>query len=335
MANFDEMPDDSGINFKLKIIKRLSLVIIFIIIVILLFAVRRADNYKKLKADTVSESIPAISETIPETKEEIPENAPDLSPSELPSETIPETASEIIPETESEIKEETAAPETTAPAPTIPEEKPVITYPEHTASLTIDHDTLFNMNPDYIGWIDVPGTNISYPIVKGDDNNEYLHKSFETDKYSYPGAIFMDSWESIDDPNLILYGHNMKTGSMFGSLRNFKKSKWFNNFLFIDFYPMIGNPRTYIIFSVREASSDINSLNYSTEGFDTEDFIRQAQRQSIQYREVAHDNNNQIITFSTCMNNNAKRLLISGIQVKTQNKTETMKNDFEITDEIF
>lgn len=79
------------------------------------------------------------------------------------------------------------------------------------------------MNPDVIAWIDIPGLSISYPVVQGTDNAYYLHHLF-TGEYNSSGSIFTDCHNRPDftDQNTILYGHNMKNGSMFGTLSHYQ-----------------------------------------------------------------------------------------------------------------
>lgn len=89
-------------------------------------------------------------------------------------------------------------------------------------------DELVKINPDTTGWITIYGTNIDYPVMKGEDNNEYLNKD-AMGEYSISGAIFMSNLNSRDfsDPYTLLYGHHMDNGSMFGDLDKFKKDKDF------------------------------------------------------------------------------------------------------------
>lgn len=81
-------------------------------------------------------------------------------------------------------------------------------------------DTLSQINDDYVGWLSVEGTYVEYPVVLGNDNAYYLNHNFyqETDKV---GAVFMDYRNSREllGKNTIIYGHNMKDDSMFGSLK--------------------------------------------------------------------------------------------------------------------
>ena len=81
-------------------------------------------------------------------------------------------------------------------------------------------------NKDIVGWITVDYTSIDYPIVQGDDNEYYLNHTL-TNKVNSSGWIFMDARNNIDDwdKNTIIYGHNLKNGSMFGTLKRLITSK--------------------------------------------------------------------------------------------------------------
>ena len=91
-------------------------------------------------------------------------------------------------------------------------------------------EALQEINPDVVGWIYITATDISYPILQGEDNDTYLHSSW-TDKTKTlkAGSIFMDSSNSPDfsDFNTIIYGHRMQNETMFGKLKYFRtKDYW-------------------------------------------------------------------------------------------------------------
>jgi len=98
----------------------------------------------------------------------------------------------------------------TPPAEDVLEEEPV---------LEMDSAALSAINPDFIGWITVDGTDIDYPVVQGTDNSRYLNTTF-SGANNRSGAIFMDYRieEGFDNHIVILYGHNMRNGAMFGTL---------------------------------------------------------------------------------------------------------------------
>lgn len=78
----------------------------------------------------------------------------------------------------------------------------------------------WEINPDYVGWMQIPGTGVDYPVAQGADNTRYLTTSFEG-RQNAAGTIFMDCGveQGWDSPHIIIYGHNVKNGSMFGSLQ--------------------------------------------------------------------------------------------------------------------
>ena len=94
----------------------------------------------------------------------------------------------------------------------------------------IDFKALKEKNSDTIGWLKVNGTNIEYVVVKGTDNDYYLSHNFEKQNNS-AGWIFADYRNKFDytDYNTVIYGHNMKNDSMFGTLKNVLSDEWYNN----------------------------------------------------------------------------------------------------------
>ena len=80
---------------------------------------------------------------------------------------------------------------------------------------------VLEQNADCIGWIFIDGTNINYPVMHTPDNpQKYLRLSFEK-KYSQSGVPFLDGRCSLQDGNLIIYGHNMKNGTMFSDIKKY------------------------------------------------------------------------------------------------------------------
>lgn len=94
----------------------------------------------------------------------------------------------------------------------------------------IDFEALSAVNPDVIAWIRVPGTAIDYPIVYTNNNETYLHTDFEGNSSIY-GAIFLDfaSKPDFSGHHNVLYGHNMKNGSMFAAVNQFKDFEFYQN----------------------------------------------------------------------------------------------------------
>lgn len=117
----------------------------------------------------------------------------------------------------------------TEPAETEPARKPYVP--------PIDFGVLQKENPDTAGWIKIEGTQINYPVVQGTDNNFYLNHDFNGKK-SASGAIYLDfeSQGDFDGRNNILYGHNMKNGTMFKDLVQYKDEAFFKEHQYFTIY---------------------------------------------------------------------------------------------------
>lgn len=97
------------------------------------------------------------------------------------------------------------------------------------STLQVDWEALRAINPDVIGWVLIPGTNVSYPIVKTTDNNYYLEHLFDG-AVSKAGAVFLDCDAKPDFScrNNLVYGHNLIDGSMFSSVTKYVEQDYFN-----------------------------------------------------------------------------------------------------------
>lgn len=94
-------------------------------------------------------------------------------------------------------------------------------------AIQIDFDGLRAINKDIVAWIQIPGIGVDYPVVQGDDNEYYLHHTFEG-KANIAGSIFLDYRNRPDfmGSKVILYGHHMKDGSMFSNLRKYQDDEF-------------------------------------------------------------------------------------------------------------
>ena len=94
----------------------------------------------------------------------------------------------------------------------------------------IDFDKLKEQNNEAIAWIKVNNTNIEYPVVKTKNNEFYLNHSFDKSE-NLGGWIFADYKNKFNgtDKNIVIYGHNMKDNSMFGTMQKILNPEWYNN----------------------------------------------------------------------------------------------------------
>jgi sortase B len=162
------------------------------------------------------------------------------------------------------------------------------------------HKELIAWNQDYTGWIRIPGTNIDYPFVKARDNDYYLKRDFQG-RYDEKGTIYMDHRNiGFDFSNhVILYGHNMKDGSMFGELDMFKNHDFAlsNNFIVID---DIYGTRYFQIYASYFDEADPSIIQTQIPGDDMEAFIAlQIQKSAVDYRTLP-TSDDKLITLVTC-----------------------------------
>ena len=164
-------------------------------------------------------------------------------------------------------------------------------------------------NQDTVGWIKIEGTKIDYPIVKYTDNEYYLKHDFKKNLNS-AGWIFMDYQNNFNDQNIVLYGHNRKDGSMFGSLKMLFDDEFYkehnNEILFIKENEII----RYSIFSVYKV---VNTDPYNSTNFiSLEEKVKEFKNRSSIHFDFNVSDVSQIITLSTCDYNNSYRLVVHG-----------------------
>lgn len=135
--------------------------------------------------------------------------------------------------------------------------------PSEETKFTVDFEKLKNINSDVVGWIIMEGTQVNYPIVQGENNFYYLNHSYEK-KYSSFGSIFLDYSSSSDlsDKNSFIYGHHTRNGSMFGELKKYMNTNFFNEHPSFYLYTPNGNYKADI-FSVYTADALSDSYNQS------------------------------------------------------------------------
>lgn len=106
-----------------------------------------------------------------------------------------------------------------------------------TAIDDFDYQALLDENADCIGWLKIAGTDISYPVVQGKDNEFYLYHDFQKN-YAICGTLMLDNRNDIDarQEHLIIYGHQMKDGSMFKQLNGYKEEAFYHEHKEITLY---------------------------------------------------------------------------------------------------
>ncbi|MCU6763031.1 Sortase (surface protein transpeptidase) [uncultured Roseburia sp.] len=188
-------------------------------------------------------------------------------------------------------------------------------------SFSVDFEKLQKQNPDCIGWIRFEHLDISYPIMQGNDNDYYLHRTFEKTNLA-AGSIFMDYQNASDfsDMNTFIFGHNMKNDSMFGLLGDFKDESTYKENPYFWIYTPKAAYR-YDIFSCYVADADTDTYTiYHGESEDYTAYIQKLKNNSAYPIDVDVDGSDKIITLSTCTASGYDyRYIVNGVLAETVN----------------
>lgn len=184
------------------------------------------------------------------------------------------------------------------------------------APIKVDHASLLDINSDYAAWLYIGALDISYPIMRGPDDEYYLHRTFNQD-YLFAGSLFINSVSSKDfsDPNTIIYGHNMKDTSMFGELRLLYDYERYRD----DPYFWVLTPENnyrYKIFSMYQCRGDSDTYTlFSGPGVAVSDYIRKMKSQSyLDLGDISINEDSRVVTLSTCVyESGPDRFVVQGI----------------------
>lgn len=184
---------------------------------------------------------------------------------------------------------------------------------EETTKYTIDFSSLKEINKDTIAYINVNNTNINYIVVQGKDNSFYLNHNFEK-KWNIAGWIFGDYRNKFDgfDKNLIIYGHNMKDGSMFDSLKNTLNKDWYenpNNYqITLTTEKETYNYQVFSTYSIIAEDYYINTSFNSDEEY--LNFLNTLKSRSVYNYNVELTTKDKILTLSSCLGDGKKRVVL-------------------------
>lgn len=187
--------------------------------------------------------------------------------------------------------------------------------------ISVDFSDLINKNNDTVGWIQVSGTNINYPVVKYFDNEYYLDHSYDK-SYNDAGWIFMDYRNNlVDDKNTIIYGHARLNSTMFGTLKNVVKKNWYTN---IDNHLVklstINSNTSWQVFSTYVINSEDYYIKTSFANDDEYlEFLNNLKSRSVYDYNTSVNENDRILTLSTCYTDN-KRVVLHAKLIKIENR---------------
>ena len=178
----------------------------------------------------------------------------------------------------------------------------------------MDITPLQKVNEDVMGWIHIPDTDINYPLLRGGDNEHYLKHNWKNEPNA-AGAIFMEHENAADfsDFNTIIYGHNMRSGSMFGGLKEYDGQAYWETHPYIYILHDNGVFR-YDIFAAHRVKP--GTITYAMQIKDSRlraEFISYALDNSQIHAGIQPAVGDRIITLSTCTGDSAFRWVVQGV----------------------
>lgn len=209
----------------------------------------------------------------------------------------------------------TDAPNTEASDAKTPETEPEEIEPEQTAGRNLA--PLYEQNKDFLGWLCIPDTEINYPVMHTPYNpQKYLRKNFYGE-YSISGVPFLDGRCNADSDNLIIYGHNMKNGTMFGTLKQYTDKGYLSEHPVIEWETELGCER-YEIFAVAYVQKTDDWYGYISaadqESYDR--WIAYIRNKAMLTTEITPEYGQQLLTLSTCHGSGKDgRLLVIAVQI--------------------
>ena len=189
--------------------------------------------------------------------------------------------------------------------------------------LEVNFNDLIAKNSDTVGWIQVKGTNINYPIVKTTDNNFYLNHAFDKSK-NEAGWVFMDYRNDAVNfnQNTIIYAHSRLTGSMFGSLKNILDSSWYSNKE--NHIIRLSTPTENTMWQVFSVYTIPKESYYITPTFNTDEeylkFLNTIKNRSEVEFSGTVNTSDKVLTLSTCKDNFGNRIVMHAKLIKKETR---------------
>lgn len=173
-----------------------------------------------------------------------------------------------------------------------------------------EYEDLYNENPDLIGWIKVEDTPIDYPVMQTFDNPTfYIHRDWEKNESTY-GLPLIDARCTSESGNIIIYSHNMKNGTMFGSLKKYNEKSFFEEHQIIKFdtiyekaeYQIIAVLLAQVFYDEEPKENEFVYYDYIGLGSKEEfqEYVDQVKERSLYDTGVTAEYGDRLITLCTC-----------------------------------
>ena len=223
--------------------------------------------------------------------------------------TVPVTTSPSVPSTNP------TAPTTAPPEPVVPEDP--------TPGIEVDFKRLQEINPEIIGWILIKDTPVNYPLLAGIDNEKYLQNTYDGTENRL-GSIFVDMANANDfsDDHTLIYGHNMRTGAMFGRLSRFGTQAHVNEHPYVYIITPDGYLK-YKIFSAHTANvTEVIFARKFESSSKYREFINLASRSSWISGGISPNTGDKIITLVTCTSSSKReeRFVVHAVLIEDTRK---------------
>lgn len=189
--------------------------------------------------------------------------------------------------------------------------------------LEVNFTELIQKNPDTVGWVQLPGTNINYPVVQTTDNSFYLSHSYNKESNN-AGWVFMDYRNNKEDfdNNTIIYAHSRNDTTMFGSLKNVLTTAWLENRE--NHLVYLSTPYENTMWQVFSVYTIPSESYYITPKFETEEeyttFLITLKNRSIYDFNTELNINDKVLTLSTCQDNYGNRVVLHARLIKRETR---------------
>ena len=189
--------------------------------------------------------------------------------------------------------------------------------------LEVNFTELIQKNPDTVGWVQLPGTNINYPVVQTTDNSFYLSHSYNKESNN-AGWVFMDYRNNKEefDNNTIIYAHSRNDTTMFGSLKNVLTTAWLENKE--NHLVYLSTPYENTMWQVFSVYTIHNKSYYITPRFEAEEeyttFLITLKNRSIYDFNTELNINDKVLTLSTCQDNYGNRVVLHARLIKRETR---------------
>ena len=179
-------------------------------------------------------------------------------------------------------------------------------------------------NETVIGWIKIENNEIiNYPIIQSKDNEYYLHHLYDG-TYNSSGSIFVDYRnDGFDNRHVIIYGHNMKDGTMFNSIKQYQNQEYANKHRYIYIATPNGKTRVFYVYSCHLTdalgySDGFSAYQVCFDGEEWNDWINKSVKRSLITSDIEIPEKGNIITLSTCMSRgiDTERCVIHAIEIE-------------------